>query len=486
MKAEPQGEFFERVDSLIKAGKPGVARALLLEKLRGSFASGETLPLARALRRVNESRLAIQLLHGQIFDAHGRAIPGDELAEYCTNLARLGASAEVLALLESVPPRKDFLWSRMAARIAQWEPQAALADLDLFHASPNVTDYERLTARVNMANALNMAARWTESLRVVEDLMRELTGRDHALLRANALGLHAQAALEMHEVEIAEQDLHQARSLVEGASATFDNLFLEKISAFTMCVREPAGHAARILEPVRARARAHGPTLRDLDRYLALRTRDVHLAGRVFHGTPFALFRAQFEARCAKEGLAIPPSHCEGTGEAVIDVHSGESGAFRLRCGTLPHLLFQALTRDLYRAPTRVMVHGLVYPHKRFHPIFSPACLDQAFARLRAILSEAGVSASFAASEGTIRWNFDRIAVRYGTSGPDDLSRLAAAVGHGRFSARTCASSMGIPLRTAQRLLKSLCDEGSVEQVARGAGTLYQIAEGVRECAPPG
>lgn len=188
--------------------------------------------LAKICRRVQMYPLAIKVLFPIVRGDEklkADASP-DEIAEYSASLLRIGSVNEVRGLLselESSGLPDVFLYSAFA-EIVEWN---FLSSVDLLHRyleSPDLSDYQRRVAEVNLASSLVGCQKYEEALRLLEKLIAESKTLNLGLIYATSLCYLGGLYVETRDHEAAQKAVEQARAVVPEADYQH-NLLLDKI-----------------------------------------------------------------------------------------------------------------------------------------------------------------------------------------------------------------------------------------------------------------
>lgn len=484
----------DKIHALVIEGHTAEARTRLLRLAARPAARDHAAELARLACRAGLPGLGLRLLHPIVRPSARvrREASPVEKSEYALCLIKAGALEEGVALLDEVDPREapEALMNRVSALVACWNYRDTIPLIERYLRTPRLSPYARLVARVNLAAALVYERRHREATPLLRELLYTASLRKFSLALSRAMELSAESFLAQGKIDRARSFLDEAgRRLPDGTS--IDALFVRKFLAIASVIETGAGGRARAaLRAVRdeAVARGHWETARDCDRVEAVARRDQKLVARVYFGTPHAHYRERLLADLGK-GFRVPEEYVwktggDGKARGRVDLLTGEvSPAGKgLTPGSVLQRLLLALAADLYR-PTRLAgIHARVYPDRFFNPVSSPRMIYDGIARLRAWLHEQRLPLAVEERDGFYSLRGEApcelrfaspalLGKRYGLP-LEALRRASPAL---PFSLGDAVSLLGIPRRTALRILREGCEEGSLERSGKGRGTKYRF-----------
>lgn len=481
----------EHIEALVREGDAARARRALEAISRGEIPRDGLARHAALARRAGLVALAVRWLRPYVRPAPRRPErPTDaEAIEYAASLIRLGATSEAMRLLDSFPPERhpQAGFERAAAYIVEWRYADAIPLLQAYVRSPDVSGYQRLVGKVNLAAACVHEQQLERAGYLLRELLFETSVRRHALLLSSALKL---AAISF----IAQRDFHRAetflsRCAVDPEGKALDTLFVRKWRAVAALVGRPDGADERsAMHAVSAEARrlGHWETCRDCDRLVAIHAGDEALLLRVFFGTPYEAFRGRLLAEFGRP-VSLPESYLwappyEGR-KLELDAYAGKTARAGLVPGSMPHRLLLTLAGDFYRPLGTAAIFAALYPGEIYHPSYAANRIHQTVRALRGWLAEHAPGVAIAERRGHYRlvvsppWGIRVPGAASASLDRDErrLRALAAAFGDRRFTSREAARLLGIAQRSAARLLLAALEARVVEREGKRAAAAYRL-----------
>jgi len=477
-----------QMENDIRSGDKLVARRKLRAVSPRRVPRPQRILLAALARRAEVPALGISVLAPVVRPASGKSDASDaEKSEYAACLVRLGAETEALTLLDTVDAKRHpgALLYRAFALVNEWEYARTIPLLEQFIATGS-DDYLKLVARVNLAAALVFERRHGDAARIIAALTGETA--QLPLVHHNALELAAQNLIFQGDWAAAKAALKKVEEFAKKTGGV-DALLIRKWGALLRLLRDGASPITLAeWQEVRAEAKARGlwETVRTCDRFRASSTKDAALWLKLYFGTPYSEFRKKLVAEFPSPP-PLPPSYAwypggEATAKHSIDLGTGElDGRPALRPGMLQHRLVFVLASDFYRPLRTASIHARIYPRDYFSPSSSPARVRQALATLRRWLAARHLSIAIEETDGTYRFSGKGVAFQVPLTGaPDDLEsarlvELRGRLGAAPFGAAEVARALGVPLRSAQRLLQKGVERGGVTRSGSGNAVKYQF-----------
>lgn len=385
-------ERLETLEEWIRSGRGDQARLELSRYSKGKVPRALALPLAGLSRRLGVPGIGIRLLNPLVRPTRvspASASP-EECAEYAALLSRIGANTEALGLLDTLAEEKcaSALLYRAFALVAEWEYEASIPILERYVSRSELSDYQRLIGKVNLAAALVHGEHVEEAARLLDALLGETTKSGLKLLHGNCLELSAQNAILARRWKEAVECLARADRALDEAGG-LDHFFVDKWRAISRFLKEGDAAARRGLRALREEAhrRRHWETARDCDYYQAIRSDDEELLAHLYFGTPFPGFRRRLVAKGWPE--SAPPERYRwslGNGRGLVfllEEGRAEKSRARLKPGQLLHRLLAALCSDFYRPLRIATLSARLFPGEYYNPLSSPVRVRQAVKRLR-------------------------------------------------------------------------------------------------------
>ncbi len=484
----------EKIDFLIRNGNSPSALEHLLDLTRKKIPRNLLQKIVALTRRTGIPEIGVRLLHSTIRPPQGKpsnASVGERM-EYARCLIKVGAVDEGLALLKSLEPTSDpeLLLSYCSALVSKWEYEQAIPLYLRALENLESGSYERAIAEVNLAAAYVSEHQIEQADRLLADLNEVTSKSQWVLLRGTVLLLCSENAFLERKWTAVELYLNEARFVLSQVGGTHEFL-VRKWAAILQAVRSggsPSSLSGLIELKEEAKACKYWESLRDLERYQALSTRNSHLITHVYYGTPYPSYRRQLFGSLGWE-IEIPDRYfwkLGGTDEGgnVLHLVTGAVNGVptSMKSGQLPLVMLQALVSDFYRPHTLASLHSTIYHGEYYNPLSSPLKFYQTARRLRKLFTENELPIKIEECGGRYRLS-SKLAVRIvipktlpPLMAPTDgaIEKILAAWPGGIFSIQQVSQLLGVSTRTAQRTLVIAQQDGRVERLGRGRVICYR------------
>lgn len=488
----------KELHSRVQKGELAPVRDRILRAVdKGRFDRADAAALARLAMRAGAPELGLRILH-RIVHPPPRVVAKAtqaETAEYAICLVKSGALEEGEKLLSGIGekdcPQASFY--RAVAHVARWDYAEAIPCLRRYLATPGLSRYDRLVGQVNLAAALVFEGKFVPADALLAELLHRSSVEGHRLMLGRVLEISAESLIDQKRWDKAGAFLdHAEKRLATTGSA--DETYVRKFRAILALARRPGERRALApLRAVREEAQRAGlwETVRHCDRAEAVLLQDEALLARVFFGTPYPAFREKLllDYGSVPERLLESYDWCpggEGRGDCRegMDLLSGRlfDGKAGLKPGTLPHRLMVALTSDGYRPLRIAELFARLHPDLRFNPFSSRPIVHNAVLRVRLWLKERGIALEIAESKGGYRLaGRGKFAIRISSSALQgrrysaEIGKLRTVWPSASFSSGEAEQLLGLPCRTAYRLLQSAVEDGLLAREGRSRGTRYRF-----------
>ena len=179
--------------------------------------------IAKLARRVNSPELAIRILH-PIVRPTNRSQPkatGTEISEYAAALTYIGASTEAYGLLGKVDAQAnpEVLLYQAFALFAQWNYKAAIDPLVQYINRKDISDYDRLVGKANLASALVIERVHKDAEEVLTSIIGQAREGGNLLLLGNAYEMLAENNILLGRWNTAEKLLYEAEAAMKDPSS---------------------------------------------------------------------------------------------------------------------------------------------------------------------------------------------------------------------------------------------------------------------------
>lgn len=406
------------IETLIKAGSFTQARQKLSAVNIKKIPRFDVEKTANLAYRCNMPNLSIRILGSFMGDRRGihSSLNESETAEYAIALSRLGATREAkswLDSLKSLSGPKPLLYKSFI-HITEWEYDKALELLQKYLDLPEITDYQSLVAKTNLAAAHVFLQNWKQAETLLKQLIEVTKSQEHTLLLSNAYELSAQACLFQKQFPSAQKYLNLGRALSQKSGSSAE-LYLQKWSYLLGLYLEPNDMAFDGLMDVRKRSWKMGlwESVRECDFYFAKFHKDKELLHFVFFGTPHDSYRNNFMTKLERP-LDVPESFVFSLSSEPRRFVSGSVFDVSTLCindqekplakpGSLFDKLIHALTSDFYRPQRLGSLFTHLYPDEYYDPLHSPDRIHQVMKRFRQWIHKNKLPLDVDSSEGTYR-----------------------------------------------------------------------------------
>lgn len=480
----------DTLEKLIRDGKMDEAHTALLKAVEAGYPKDKARKIASLLRRVNDPEVALKVLNPIIRPTRKGAAQATEIdkIEYAASLVRVGSLFEARWILGHIDLRKFPEGNLVMAfsLFPEWKYAEAIPYLRNYLANPKIEAYDTLVGQVNLTAALIRVKQFDEAKKLIT-LLKSATSEQHPRLFANVLELYSQLCIFSKNYEEAQKSLLNAEKLLK-KTPSLDTLFIEKWLAIVAVLKNNQDKNA-IQAILRLKDKSlrmsHWETVRECDKYLCIATRDQELFKKVYFGTPYEEYR--------KRLVADFPDKVDLPRNYLWDLNTGNKSESQfsvfdaslngeptdLKVGQAAHRLLQIFCSDFYR-PFRIgSLFGALHPGEYFNPISSPAKVHQTVFRFRQWLLE-----------NEIPLEIKQEGLFYSLVGSGKVGMLLSQVELRRhpllrvlygkfqekpFGAKEASLALQTPLRSIQRFLTSMSQDGYVEKTGSGTNIRYHI-----------
>lgn len=482
-------ETRKKWDLAIRAGQTAFVRSALRDVTRRRVPREDAAWLAQIAWRSGMPYLGLRLLARYVRprSRNPEEAKPEEKAEYAACLIRVGAVGEALDILNEVSPARvpAVLLYRAFALVARWQYDDSIPVLKQYCASAGVPAYQKLVARVNLAAALVFRRESVKATVLLRDLLHEVSVRNLPLLTANTLELMSEHAILDRRFRDAEKGLQRADELLEGGGTIYAFLVTKwrEILAFMT-------HQTRSLDSLRrlAKQNRHWETIRDCDRFTALRDRNEKVATHLYFGTPFEGYRrrllSDFDRWFEPPASYLWTPGPRGADAPTVDLFSGDVSSAKegFRRGQFTHRLLVILCGDFYRPARIPELHHILHPGEHYHPESSPLRFHQTARALRLAFEEMRLPLSLDIRAGTVRLQADGpVKIRIlkdqpaGKPAAFEVEKLRDRWPDESFSTQDAVEALAVPRRSVQRILQTATLSGALVRTGSKGYTRYRF-----------
>jgi tetratricopeptide (TPR) repeat protein len=384
-------------DQKIRAGRSDDVRAAVSKLQFKKLQRQERLQIAKVCRRVQLYSLGTKALFSVVRgDGVERVSPSAaETSEYAASLLRIGSIKEVRTLLSKVDGRESpeaFLYLAFA-EIIEWNFSPAVDLLTTYLGSPDLSDYQRRVAQVNLAAALLGCQRHYEALPLLESLIEEASRLNESLVLAMALFYLGDLYFQTNDYKSARSTLELARKALPPSNLEH-HLLIDKLTAMIDAQIGSPGGTIEVFDQIKIRAREIGApeTSRDCDFAKAKWHGDRNAFLSAFVGTIFPSFRSkclglpyerpqEVSVRKVDLGEVLCSTELDAS---VVDIQDPPG----LRIGQSVHRALVTLLQDFYRPVSMGELYEALFPQTYFDPFTAQNRIHQTLLRLRSWVEE--------------------------------------------------------------------------------------------------
>ena len=501
-------DLLKEVDDLIRASSLAEAISLIGTIDQKSLKRSSMAQYANLSRRLGNTTDAIKALRPYVRPkAKDPQKPTEEeRIEYAMALIKLGALNEGVKIQDSVDgaahPNK-FLYASFA-EITRWNYTDAATLLENFVAHPEVDDYAKITAKVNLLSSYIVIDEPEKTVALIDDLLRltstEATKRHHR----NVLMLAAQFYVLQNDFIKSTKYMNNAIELM-GAKSIFDTLMIKKWD-LVQRINQKGVDDSVASEISELRSGALGirnyEMVRDADYLKAIYLQDDKLLEYLYTGTPFTNYREKIVRNFEKFSQKDFPEFstyrwalsAAGQGpeinqerEDFLNIQTGENSFTDLTLR--PHLLSQKflalITRDFYRPLDLYKVHDELFNETYFSLISTPRKIYQIVYRLNVWFDEADIPIQITSKKNyfsiqatqPLSLVIDRHASVLDSKLVEFCHDIVESCGHNWVSSTQVSEALNLPQRTATKWLKEAFTEELLEKQGAGPKTRFRVAK---------
>jgi hypothetical protein len=260
-----------------------------------------------------------------------------------------------------------------------------------------------------------------------------------------------------------------------------NDLFYARKWEAIACIRSTKNESEAMSAYLSTRAEAlearSWETLRELDREMALRTRDESLYRQLYFGSPYPSYRSRLEEAWGSsigrndslEFIIGDKTHA-ALGADIVDLSTGRFGEVSLNAAKVLHRILFTLAADFYRPQTSASLFQVLHPKEIYHPEFGKKRVHQTLFLLRRKIAEIGIPLVVEESSGLYRLQgAPACRVRVPAWSPWETQHWRMDVakealfrrgGENEFSSADASGWMGTSHRTTLRILAEGVREG--------------------------
>lgn len=483
-----------QVDELIRVGQINEARRVLMSVVPKEVPRSYMAPIARLARRTRLNYLTLRILKSVVQPEGLLEVSPteEELALFAGALIRVGGRNQGMKILSKLDweANPEILMFQVDADFSEWNYLSAIPLLRRYIHSDGITDYQKLVGNLNLAASFVFEDKIDQAQDLLSQIRAECKLRGHKLLYANSLELSAQVSLSQEKFSEANRRLELAAQISQKGSGSY-SFFLAKWRAISELLQNPTdeNQISKIKQlKIEATNLNDWESLRQLDFFCAIATRDEQLYLHLMAGTPYRNYRDVLSRRFI-DPPQLPSSYTMSLDgpmrESVRSIYklNAQAGRFlnhNLPEGGLPHRLLMLMTKDFYRPLPVGEAFSLLYEEEYFDPESSPNRIQNIVNRLSDWFKQYDVPLAIRSNHRMLKFAplSDiqlEVVVHQSDLNRTDLriEKLEKAVKRGWFNISQATELLGVGQRTSQRLLKEISNRLKV--VGKGRNRRYQF-----------
>lgn len=446
---------------------------------------------ASLARRLHQPAIGVRLLNPLVRKNHSKrseSVSDSEKAEYAACLIALGSTEEGVNLLTEIDGSGlPQAWLFQAfAHFSRWEYQEAIHLLRKYLEHDEVDPYQRLVGGINLSAALIEQRQCDEAQAFLESMIQKIREGSYHLLLGNAFEHLSQISFLQKNFSEARKYLSLAEEQLGGGHG-LDSFFVEKWNAVFDLVESPGKKRIDKLNRLKAKALdLHSwESVREIDRFICICTKDEELFLKLYFGTPYPRYREKLLSDF-KPLLSVPEEFSYQLGEEsdyTLDLLSGvTSTGAKLKRGNLEQRLLAVLASDFYRPARTATLFSRLFPAEFYNPESSPFRVHQAIKLFKAWLKkhevplrvESTANFYFLASEG-IQLRVSQALTGEVTRDTSSVEFLRKTLNQASFTIRDVMGVLGVSKATALRLIKRASDDKDIEASGNARARKYKF-----------
>ncbi len=486
--------FLDNLEAQIRANKAPELRKLMDAIKPQDVPRSLTARFANLLKRMGAIKYAIKVLN-PIVRSEITKPNVSEIIEYASCLTRFSLEEESIALLNEIKdePNPDIQFELAAAHISKWNFQPAIPFLKKYLECEGLSPYKICVGEVN----LSVCYIYTDELKKAESTLQhvlkvtEESGFD--LLSGNALELMGEIYLMNHDFERAERYFQESGKKLISANPRY-RLYLERWRVIGKMIKEK-GSKGSLDEFTRVRKKLaeirDWSSLRQIEVFRAVVTDDVEAIKNLYYGVPYPEFRKRTLALWGKpfkidsyyeRQIGPRASNIKKVFDVALgkDLHTGS----QLKVGQTFHRLLQVLVSDFYSPFLTAKIFSLVFKGTSFNPNTSPQQVYILVKRLNEWFLKNKIPLAVLRGQGGYRLRAEEA---YVLQIPNDMDMgirtklddfIDSLKRHGlveKFSKKMVTEKLGLPARTAGRLLTDSFTNGKLVRHGNGQSITYSL-----------
>lgn len=453
-----------------------------------------TARFANLLRRMGAIKYAIKILN-PIVRGEFTKPTASEIIEYASCLTRFNLEEESINLLSEIgdEPNPEVQFELAAAHISKWNFQTAIPFLKKYIDCEGLSPYRVCVGKLNLAVCHIYTDDLERGQTTLQELLKTTEKSGFDLLSGNALELLGEISLMNRDLKAAEKYFRKSGEKLVSANPRY-RLYLEKWLAISKMIKEN-GSEASLDDLARVRKKMaqikDWNSIRQIELFRAVVMEDIEAVKNLYYGVSYPEFRKRILSVWGKP-IKVDSYHERQIGQGdsgirkVFDVAIGKDlhmGA-QLKPGQTLHRLLQVLVSDFYAPFLTTKIFSLVFKGSLFNPNFSPQQVYMVVKRLNEWFTQNKIPLVVLRGQGGYRLRANEA---YVLRIPNDMDLgirtklddfIDNLLRHGlieKFSKKMVKEKLGLPDRTASRLLTECFASGKLSRQGNGQSITYSL-----------
>ncbi len=445
------------------------------------------------LRRMGETKYAFKLLNPLMYNQVNKPSTF-EIIEYTSCLARLGLEDESIARLMKIKdePNPEISYVLAMSYVSKWDYPNAIIYFEKYLKYKSLGLYQVYVGKINLAASYFYTNNFEKADSILHEILPALQKSGFNLLWGNVLQLLGQIAIIRRDFENADNFFNEAQEKLMLSNPRY-RLYLDAWVIIGYMLRDNGSKESlakwELLRKKTVKL-SDWNTLREIELFKSIATNDEEAVKKLYYGVPYPEFRKRILLMWQKP-FNLDAYHERQIGQGVFhpkkifDVSSGKDTytGCNLKPGQTLHRLVQVMSSDFYAPFLTTRIFSLVYPGSSFNPNTSPQQVYEIVKKLnRWFLKNKTPLLVHRSKFGYRLRATDAYTLRIQNSVgvlvkiDDFVNNL---IQHGlteKFSLRMVEEKLGLPNRTASRLLSESVASGKLVRQGKSQSTVYFLA----------
>ena len=446
------------------------------------------------LKRIGEIKMALKILNPIIFNP--MASPEvEEIIEYASCLSRASLEDESIAMLNKIKnySNPEIQFELAAAQIKKWNYSEAIPLLNEYINSQGQDPYRICVGKINLGAAYLYSNQLQLAENQLHQILPSVQGKGHELLCGYTLLLLTEAALLDRKLEIAEKFLNSSAQKLNNFNHRY-GLYFKKWKIIIKMIKESGSKESLFgYEELRKNAAKlrNWNVICDLELFRGVASNNTEAIKHLYYGVPYQGLRNRILFVWGKPlslelfyDRRIGPKSNEAKEIFDVTTCTDLSTGNSLKAGQTLFRLMRALSSDFYSPFLTTKIFSIVYKNTSYNPFSSSEQVYKAIRRLNDWLkkNKSPLYVESTAEGYRLRSKNPyilRLPLQFSinTSLEGFITKLASCGLVDRFSLKAVVKKLGIPNRTASRLLSDAVASGYLLRQGKGKNVNYSLQQ---------